>query len=131
MADDKTTETDRVSRLFSEWRSQRVRGVRIPEHLWVEAHTLAKSIGITAASRVLRLNGSTLKEHGQRLDPDHKDSEATQKFVELSTPTSLYQEPSSTTTLEIEQGCRRLTFRFDHLHDERLIRFAHRLLEQA
>jgi hypothetical protein len=57
--------------------------------------------------RVLRLNGSTLKKHGQRLDPDHKDSVVTQIFIALSPPTLLYQESSSSTSLEIEQRYRR------------------------
>ena len=69
MANEKSTEIDRISRLFSEWRSQRVREARIPEHLWLEAHALAKSIGITATCRELRLNVSTLKKYGESLDP--------------------------------------------------------------
>jgi hypothetical protein len=131
MANEKSTEIDRISKCFSEWRSQRVRGTRIPEHLWIEAHALAKSIGITATCRELRLNGSTLKKYGERLTPQQNQSAPRQTFLELPTLKPRFSEPSLATTLELEEGSRRITLRLDRVDDERLVRLAHRLLEQT
>ena len=87
----------RVKKRFVVWRKNRVRGARIPDHLWEAAARVAGEFGVCQASRVLALDYYALK---RRLD-EQVQKPATTAFVELTTPTITGVSECS---IELEDG---------------------------
>ena len=55
-----TLTLEEVAAHFAQWRGEKKRGERIPEHLWSEAIALVDSYGVSQVTRTLRLSGQDL-----------------------------------------------------------------------
>jgi hypothetical protein len=66
---------------FANWRRERRRGQRIPEHLWVTAVQLAKQHGVWPAARALHLDHSRLKRRVR--NGEEEEGAKSGAFVEL------------------------------------------------
>lgn len=70
----------RLKRKFSEWRSGRSRGQRIPRPLWNSAAKLATEYGLSQTATVLGLDYDSLK---RLVDQQSAESRSDAVFVEL------------------------------------------------
>ena len=55
-----TLTLEEVAAHFAQWRGEKKRGERIPEHLWSEAIALVDSYGVSQVTHTLRLSGQDL-----------------------------------------------------------------------
>jgi hypothetical protein len=53
---------EEVAEHFEQWRRNKKKGKRIPEHLWSEAVGLVSTYGVSQVTRTLRLSGSDLNK---------------------------------------------------------------------
>ena len=72
-------EIEKAQLQFEAWRSERQRGQRIPESLWLTAVELAKQHGVWPTARALHLDHSRLKRRVRNGEDDEKNG----GFVEL------------------------------------------------
>ncbi|MFT5057557.1 MAG: hypothetical protein ACI89E_000322 [Planctomycetota bacterium] len=82
---------------FDEWRSDRKRGARIPDHLWELAAKLAEEHSVAKAAVALKLDYYSVKRKLGRTSPKTSVPKGP-SFVEMTLPVS---EPDLSCTLEI------------------------------
>jgi len=80
-----TLTLEEVAEHFEQWRRNKKKGKRIPEHLWNEAVGLVGTYGVSRVTRTLRLSGTDLNKRrgivgaGRR----RRDSGGKTTFVEI------------------------------------------------
>jgi hypothetical protein len=99
-----------LRRRLEEWRSTQPRRARLPEPLWSEATALARTQGLAATARALRLDYASLKKRLQQLPAEAPD--APPAFVELLAPAAARNLSACVVELEGPHGGRmRIQFR--------------------
>ena len=74
---------EEIAARFKRWRETRVRGQRIPQHLWAEAVELARSHGTKAVAKVLRVNVERLKARVEPVGDRVQGAKGDTDFVEM------------------------------------------------
>lgn len=72
---------ERVREQFEEWRGRKRGRERIPERLWSAAASAARSHGVHAVSRALRVEHSKLRQRVEKTGP--RGGVAASSFIEL------------------------------------------------
>ena len=74
-----------VAEHFERWRTNKKKGERIPQHLWIEAIGLVSDYTISQVCRALHLCATDLKRHQAALSADKEPavSGAERSFVEI------------------------------------------------
>jgi hypothetical protein len=74
-----------VAEQFERWRTNKKKGERIPQHLWIEAIGLVSDYTISQVCRALHLCATDLKRHQAALSADKElaVSGAERSFVEI------------------------------------------------
>ena len=96
-----------VARHFKQWRSVKMKGERIPDHLWSEAVGLLGTYGVSQVTRTLRLSGTDLNKRRGIIVADQRrqGSDGGTTFVEID-PTFVDQalRPEATAAwMELER----------------------------
>ena len=88
----------RLKRKFSDWRTSRVPGQRIPSELWKSAAKLAAEYGLSQTATVLSLDYYSLQRH---VDQQSAETTSAAAFIELpSAPLA----PTSECIIELDDG---------------------------
>ena len=74
-----------VSRHFEQWRVEKKKGERIPDHLWSEAIALIEVYGLSQVTRTLHLSGRDLNKRRGIVGsgPRRRRGEASAAFLEV------------------------------------------------
>ena len=88
----------RLKRKFTQWRSSRTPGQRIPRPLWNSAAKLAAQHGLSQTATVLGLDYYSLKRHVEQQSAETTPPNA---FLELP---SVPPAPTSECIIELEDG---------------------------
>ncbi len=74
---------EEISAWFKRWRETRVRGQRIPQHLWAEAVELARSHGVEPVAGALCVNVDRLKARLEQTGDRVQGAKVDTQFVEM------------------------------------------------
>ena len=74
---------EEISARFKRWRETRVRGQRIPQHLWSEVVELARKHGVEAVAVALRVNVDRLKARLRQTHDRVQGTKVDTRFVEM------------------------------------------------
>lgn len=93
-----------ISARFKRWRETRVRGQRIPQHLWAEAVELAKKHGVEPVAGALRVNVDRLKARRERTDDRVQGAKVDTQFVEMLVAPMTQSGPRCDCCVELENS---------------------------